>query len=247
GPEMTKVIRSYNKMAVALLQYEVLHLQGWSQAAESAPHRLSAALLVTHESSKEFFVNLDPVVLEVLQEARWMTKLGVTVPKAVQKMTSREAHVKALYKRLLDMLQDYSSVLSRVPPLLCPLMQPFISHVEASLSPGLITLSWSALNTDTFIESVYVALKDLDQFSKAASDLLECRVERLLQDMSSCPLLLLPVSPVSPQDLLLQTDSSAQAAAATLSWQSQQVERNVFELIDELKGKMKTTESVNLG
>ncbi|KAI4787750.1 hypothetical protein KUCAC02_036273 [Chaenocephalus aceratus] len=246
GPEMTKVIRSYNKMAVALLQYEVLHLQGWSQAAESAPHRLSAALLVRHESSKEVFVNLDPVVLEVLQEARWMAKLGVTVPKAVQKMTSREAHVKALYKRLLDLLQDYSSVLSRVPPLLCPLMQPFISRVEASLSPGLITLSWSALNTDTFIESVYVALKDLDQVSKAASDLLECRVEQLLQDMSSCPLLLLPVSPVSPQDLLLQTDSSAQAAAATLSRQSQQVERNVFELIDELKGKMKTTESVNL-
>ncbi|KAK5935878.1 hypothetical protein CgunFtcFv8_021195 [Champsocephalus gunnari] len=246
GPEMTKVIRSYNKMAVALLQYEVLHLQGWSQAAESAPHRLSAALLVRHESSKEVVVNLDPVVLEVLQEARWMTKLGVTVPKAVQRMTSREAHVKALYKRLLDLLQDYSSVLSRVPPLLCPLMQPFITRVEASLSPGLITLSWSALNTDAFIESVYVALKDLDQVSKAASDLLECRVERLLQDMSSCSLLLLPVSPVSPQDLLLQTDSSAQAAAATLSRQSQQVERNVFELIDELKGKMKTTESVNL-
>ena len=73
-------------------------------------------------------------------------------------------------------------------------------------------------NLSPVIESVYVALKDLDQVSKAASDLLECRVERLLQDMSSCPLLLLPVSPVSPQDLLLQTDSSAQAAAATLSW-----------------------------
>lgn len=52
GPEMTKVIRSYNKMAAALLQYELLHLQGWSQAAESAPHRLTAALLVRHQNSK---------------------------------------------------------------------------------------------------------------------------------------------------------------------------------------------------
>lgn len=49
---MTKVIRSYNKIAVVLLQYEVLHLQGWSQAAESAPHSLNAALLVRHENSK---------------------------------------------------------------------------------------------------------------------------------------------------------------------------------------------------
>uniref|UniRef100_A0A8C4NMQ9 Dynein heavy chain 5, axonemal n=1 Tax=Dicentrarchus labrax TaxID=13489 RepID=A0A8C4NMQ9_DICLA len=52
GPEMTKVIRSYNKMAVVLLQYEVLHIQGWSQAAESAPHCLNAALLVRQENSK---------------------------------------------------------------------------------------------------------------------------------------------------------------------------------------------------
>ncbi|XP_042366785.1 dynein axonemal heavy chain 5 [Plectropomus leopardus] len=247
GPEMTKVIRSYNKMAVALLQYELLHLQGWSQAAESAPPRLSAALLVRQQSSKEVFVNLDPVVLEVLQEARWMTKLGVTVPKVVLKMTSREAHVKALYKRLLELLQDYSSVVARIPPLLFPLMAPFVGRVEAALSPGLTTLSWTSLNTDLFIDAVYRALRDLNQVSKGAADLLECRVGRLLQDMSSCCLLVLPEdSPVSPQDLLLQTDSSVQTAAATLSWQSQQVEKYVFELIEELKRKMKTTDTVNL-
>ncbi|XP_056227121.1 dynein axonemal heavy chain 5-like, partial [Seriola aureovittata] len=85
GPELTKVIRSYNKMAVVLLQYEALHLRGWSRAAESTPRCLSAALLVRHESS-EVLVNLDPVVLEVLQEARWMTKLGVTVPTVIPKM-----------------------------------------------------------------------------------------------------------------------------------------------------------------
>ncbi|XP_070784429.1 dynein axonemal heavy chain 5 [Enoplosus armatus] len=246
GPEMTKVIRSYNKTAVVLLQYEVLHLQGWSQAAESAPHCLNAALLVRHEDSKEVSVNLDPVVLEVLQEARWMTKLGVTVPKVILKMTSREAQVKALYKRLLDLLQDYSSVVARIPPFLFPLMKPFIGRVEASLSPGLTTLSWTALNTDAFIESVYLALKELDQVSKVATDLLECRIGRLLQAMSSCCLLVLPEEPVSPQDLLLQTDSSVQAAAVTLNWQSQQVEKYVFELIEELKRKMKTTETVNL-
>lgn len=52
GPEMTKVIQSYNKLAVVLLQYEVLHLQAWSEAAESTPHFLNAALLVRHENKK---------------------------------------------------------------------------------------------------------------------------------------------------------------------------------------------------
>ncbi|XP_051241668.1 dynein axonemal heavy chain 5 isoform X2 [Dicentrarchus labrax] len=247
GPEMTKVIRSYNKMAVVLLQYEVLHIQGWSQAAESAPHCLNAALLVRQENSKEVFVNLDPVVMEVLQEARWMTKLGVTVPKVILKMSCREEQVKALYRRLLELLKDYSSVVARIPSFLFPLMQPFIGRVEVALSPGLTTLSWTALNTDSFIESVYLALNELDQVAKVATDLLECRIGRLLQGMSSCGLLDLPEdSPVSPQDLLQQTDSSVQAAAVTLNWQSQQVEKYVFELIEELKRKMKTTETVNL-
>ncbi|XP_041817844.1 dynein heavy chain 5, axonemal [Chelmon rostratus] len=247
GPEMTKVIRSYNKMAAVLLQYEVLHLQAWSQAAESAPQSLNAALLVRHENSKEVFVNLDPVVLEVLQEARWMTKLGASVPKVIVKMSCREAEIKALSRRLLELLQDYRSVVSRIPPFLFPLMRPFIGRVEAALSPGLTTLSWTALNTDAFIQSVYLALKDLDQVSKVAADLLECRIGRLLQATSSRCLLVLPEdSPVSPQELLLQTERSVQAAAVTLSWQSQQVEKYTFELIEELKRKMKITETVNL-
>ena len=52
GPEMTKVIRSYNKMALMLLQYEEVLLQGWVQTAERAPHCLSAALLVRHQNCK---------------------------------------------------------------------------------------------------------------------------------------------------------------------------------------------------
>ncbi|XP_030612273.1 dynein heavy chain 5, axonemal [Archocentrus centrarchus] len=247
GPEMTKVIQNYNKLAVVLLQYEVLHLKGWSQAAESTPHYLSASLLVRHENSKEVFVNLDPVVLEVLQEARWMGKLGVSVPKVIQKMTSREPQLRDMYRRLLELLQDYSAVVGRIPPLLLPLMQPFIGHVEAALSPGLTSLSWSALNTDGFIQNVYVALKDLDLVAKMATDLLDCRIGRLLQATSSCCLLLLPEdSPVSPQDLLLQTESLVQAAAVTLKRQSQQVQTYVYELIEELKRKMKTVETVNL-
>ncbi|XP_074550150.1 dynein axonemal heavy chain 5 [Halichoeres trimaculatus] len=247
GPEMTKVIRSYNKLAAGLLQYELLHLQGWSEAAEGAPHCLSAALLVRHENTKQVFVNLDPVVLQVLQESRWMTKLGVSVPRVIAKLSLKEAQIKTLHERLLELLKDYSSVVAKIPSSLLPLMQPFIGRVEACLSPGLTTLSWTALNTESFIQGVYAALNDLDQVSKAASDLLECGIGRLLEAMSSCCLLILPEdSPVSPQDLLLQAESSVRAAAATLSRQSQQVERYVFELIDGLKGKMTTTEALNL-
>ena len=54
--------------------------------------------------------------------------------------------------RLVQMLQDYREILARIPAILSPLMEPFISRVEAALSPGLTTLCWSTINTDTCMD-----------------------------------------------------------------------------------------------
>lgn len=61
-------------------------------------------------------------------------------------------------------------------------------------------------------------LKELDQMSKVATDLLECRIGRLFQAMSTCCLLVLHEDPVPPEELLLQTEASVHAAAVTLNW-----------------------------
>uniref|UniRef100_A0A8D3CSA0 Dynein heavy chain 5 axonemal n=1 Tax=Scophthalmus maximus TaxID=52904 RepID=A0A8D3CSA0_SCOMX len=199
GPEMTKVIRSYNKMAVVLLQYEAQHLRVWIEAAESAPHLLNVTLLVRAAQSAE----------QPVRESADLT----SVHEVKRKQPFSKLEYFPLCSRLQELLQDYDSVVGKIPTLLLPLMQPFIRRVEAALSPGLTTLSWTALNTDGY--SVYVALKELEQVSKAATDLLECRIGRLLQDMSSCHLQDLPEdSPVSPQDLLLQTEASVKEAAS---------------------------------
>lgn len=50
--------------------------------------------------------------------------------------------------RLLQLLHDYSSALSQIPALLRPLMEPVVGRVEAALSSGLTTLSWTAIDTD---------------------------------------------------------------------------------------------------
>ncbi|XP_056290618.1 LOW QUALITY PROTEIN: dynein axonemal heavy chain 5-like [Pseudoliparis swirei] len=149
GPEMTKVIRSYNKMAAVLLHDELLHLRVWSRAAQDAPRRLSAALLVRQENRQSSRRRAGP----------W--RIWTRSPKR--------------------------------PP-----------------------TCWS------------VALA-------------------LLRTTASCCLLALPEDgPAPPHDLLLRAHGAVPAAAAALSWQSQQVEKYVFELIEELKRKMKTTETVNL-
>ncbi|XP_072298135.1 dynein axonemal heavy chain 8-like [Eucyclogobius newberryi] len=228
------------------MQYELLHLQHWSQAAGGATLLLRNTLLVRLQN-QELQVNLSPEVLEVLEEARWMKKMKVEVPESVEKMSRRETEIRALQTRLLDLLQDFSSVLAQIPQVLVPLLQTFISEVESALIPGLTTVTWSSLNAQRFVDSVQRPLLELKQVCKCVSDILDCRIGRLLQRMSSRAILSLPEdNPVPPEELLSTSERNVKESAATLSWQSQQVERYVYELIEELKTKMKPAELINL-
>ncbi|CAB1349768.1 unnamed protein product [Coregonus sp. 'balchen'] len=178
--------------------YELLYHRGWSQAVEMGRHGLNASLLVRDPETK------------VLHEAKCMHKLGIAVPTVILNM-------------LQEMLQDFEAVLSRIPPLLLPLMQPFISRVESSLSQGLTTLSWTSLNTNRFIENVYGVLQEVEQVAKVAMDTLECRIERVLQAMSSTALLVLPEDmPVSSQNFQSQAEDTVKSAGQALSIQSKQ-------------------------
>uniref|UniRef100_A0A7N8X5D3 Dynein, axonemal, heavy chain 5 like n=1 Tax=Mastacembelus armatus TaxID=205130 RepID=A0A7N8X5D3_9TELE len=93
GPEMTKVIQSYNRMAVVLLQYEMLHLQGWSQAAESVPHCLKAALLVRHENKVEGGEIIDECVKCILDIHFSVLIYFITATKSSLDALRRRLHV----------------------------------------------------------------------------------------------------------------------------------------------------------
>ncbi|XP_061094941.1 dynein axonemal heavy chain 5 [Conger conger] len=246
-PEMKKIISSYNKMAAVLMEYELLYHRGWCQAVEMGRLALNASLLIRHPETKDLYVNLDPLVPELLHEAKYMHKLGFEVPDVILNMCSNEVQLKALHVKLQEMLQEFQEVHNRIPALLQPLMQPFISHIEDALSPGLTVLSWTSLNTERFLENVYSALQELEQVGKVARDTLECRIERALQMMSSTPLLVLPEEePIQVHDFQRQAESTVRSAGQTLSIQSKQVERSMYEMIEDLKRKMKPAETVNL-
>ncbi|KAL2085437.1 hypothetical protein ACEWY4_018757 [Coilia grayii] len=246
-PEMKKIIRAYNQLAAVLLEYELLYHRGWVQAVEKGQHGLNATLLVRHPETKEMFVNLDPLVLEVLQEAKCMRKMGFSVPKSILTVYASEAQLKAHQTNLQEMLEDLQVSVDSIPALLLPVMQPFISHVETALTPGLTTLTWCSLNIDTFLEGVYEAVGELKQVVKVACDTLECRVERAFQAMATTALLPLPADePVPVHSFQGQAESAVKAAGQALAGQSGQAEMSMYEMIQELKRKMKPAEMVNL-
>ncbi|XP_029442962.1 dynein heavy chain 5, axonemal-like [Rhinatrema bivittatum] len=227
--EMKKVIRNYNKMAAVLMEFELVYHRGWCKCADVAKNGLHASLLVRHPETKKLFVNLDPVVLEVLYEAKYLYKMGFDVPNDVLRMCANEVRIKKQQIKIQDMLCDYQIFENSIPAMLKPLIKPFIGEIEDALIPGLTQLSWTSLNIETFIEDVYRILREMQQRVKVATDTLECRIERTLQDMSGMMLVALPED--EPIDISAFLEEQRK--------QSQQVECFMYEMFEALKQKLK--------
>ncbi|EMP33916.1 Dynein heavy chain 8, axonemal [Chelonia mydas] len=223
-PEMKKVIWSYNKMAAVLLEFELLYHRAWCRFAEQAKNGLRASLLVRHQETKELFVNLDPMVLEVLCETKYLKKMNFEVPDVALGMCAEEEQIKK--QQMKSYLTDGREGTGEAGSLLHPLSHQMEARV---------------------LEKVYNSLEEVGYIVKEASDTLECRIERILQGMSEIPLVTLPEDePIEVPAFLERTEKLTAAAAETLSQQSLQVERSMYELIDILKHRLKPEDKSNL-
>ncbi|XP_069769393.1 dynein axonemal heavy chain 5 isoform X2 [Narcine bancroftii] len=245
--EMKKVIKNYNKMASVLLEFEMLYHRGWCRAVDLARNGLQASLIVRHPETKEILVNFDPAVLELLSEAKYLYKMGLNVPQAVLNLWQKEAEIKYHYLSIQELLCNYQHVVNSIPSIIQPLMKPFISQVDEALIPGLTMLSWSSLNIDKFVDNVNISLTELRQLVKQVSDTLECRIERVLHEISLTALVDLPEDELVEVPAFLEmTENIVACAGQTLSTQSQQMEHSIYQLMDFLKQKLKPTEQSNL-
>ncbi|XP_051871749.1 dynein axonemal heavy chain 5 [Pristis pectinata] len=247
SPEMKKIIKNYNKMAAVLLEFEMLYHRGWCRAVNLAQNGLQASLIVRHPETKEILVNFDPAVLELLLEAKYLYKLGLEVPQEALNLWLKEAEIKHHYLSIQELLRNYQNVVNSIPSIIQPLMKPFISQVDEALIPGMTMLAWTSLNIEKFVDNVYISLMELGQVVKQVSDMLECRIERVLHAVSLTALVDLPEDDLVEVPAFLEmTENIVASAGQALSIQSQQVERSMYQLMNSLKQKLKPTEQANL-
>ena len=91
-------------------------------------------------------------------------------------------------------VQHNKQVRAKVPENLVPLMGPHFEKVDDMLSPGLTLLNWSSLNLELFANSVTASLDSLELLVDRAKDILEIRIQGVLQEISSTLICSLPDS-----------------------------------------------------
>jgi dynein heavy chain len=195
-PEAKPVIKSYNKLASALIQFETLWHDGWKSYVDQAKAGLAATLLVEHPETGEIYVNFDHTLSQLIQETKGFQRLNMDVPATALFLLKQEAKYKSFYDNLAEMLAMYRSVMDRIPGeedgTIHDMFNPAVNRIRKLLEPGLKTFTWTSANIDDYLSAVTQSLVNLDAIIHKCTDLLAFRVHKNIEAMSTIVLVQIP-------------------------------------------------------
>eukprot|EP01135_Chromosphaera_perkinsii_P008183 Nk52_evm5s1178 gene=Nk52_evmTU5s1178 len=230
--EGVKIIRNYNNVASVLMEFEMLYHKAWFKVADSARSGLQASLLVRHPQTGELFVNFDPEIPKLLREAKLIKRLNLEIPEGVHTLCCRASKIKENNDLLNYMLEDYNNVIQHVPAILKPLIQYYINRVENALDSGVSMLSWTSLNLDQYLSHIYTELSVLKDIISKSTDILDCRIQSVLESISKAFLGAAPEDCTwSTEQYLQETEARSESQTLNIEVQSQMIERAVLDLI----------------
>uniref|UniRef100_A0A2K6MIB6 Dynein axonemal heavy chain 5 n=1 Tax=Rhinopithecus bieti TaxID=61621 RepID=A0A2K6MIB6_RHIBE len=233
--EAKPVIRSYNRMAKVLLEFEVLFHRAWLRQIEEIHVGLEASLLVKAPGTGELFVNFDPQILILFRETECMAQMGLEVSPLAASLFQKRDRYKRNFSNMKMMLAEYQRVKSKIPSAIEQLIVPHLAKVDEALQPGLAALTWTSLNIETYLENTFAKIKDLELLLDRVNDLIEFRIDAILEEMSSTPLCQLPQEePLTCEEFLQMTKDLCVNGAQILHFKSSLVEEAVNELVNML-------------
>ncbi|XP_071954985.1 uncharacterized protein [Antedon mediterranea] len=182
--EFSRIVKLYNRIATALVTFESLWLSHWKTQLEPAKAGLKATLLVVHPETRCIVVNADERVLQMMQECRWMSRLGINVPESALLVAKQEHRFKSYQNHLLQCLSELNDVSAMIPEPLESLFKPHTNSVIQALQPGLTTLAWNSMNIDAFLHQVRTAIIKLKATVDAINNITKNTIQAKLQDIS---------------------------------------------------------------
>jgi dynein heavy chain len=183
-----KHIRNYNKLARALIEFEVLWYRSWYNVVDQAKTGLQATLLVSTPEG-QVYVNFDPQIFQLIKETKCMLRMGLEVPESIKNICMKELYYKNLNVELNNILRTKKSLMEKVNPMA---LAPHFDELDKNLQPGLTALSWKSLNIDDFLQNNFKHLAKLQELVDKVLDIAHCRFENGVREIAELTLIEIP-------------------------------------------------------
>uniref|UniRef100_A0A3B5MKK6 Uncharacterized protein n=1 Tax=Xiphophorus couchianus TaxID=32473 RepID=A0A3B5MKK6_9TELE len=233
--EAKKIIRNFNRVAGILLEYEIMYHHSWMKKMEYARAGLKASLLVRPSVTGQLYVNFDPEILTQIRETDCMKRMNLEIPPFGVLLQQKQDILKKHYDKLQLMMSENTRVRAKIQPVFEQLAMPHVAKVDETIQPGLTFLSWTSLSIDKYLSRIDKALADLELLIDRVNDLVEFRIDAVLQEMSVSTLCVLPEDqPITCEEFVKTTRDLCIKQAQKLHLKSTLVEEATNELINML-------------
>lgn len=231
-----KVIKTYNKVAKTLVAFELVWYDAWVKSVDAARAGLQATLIIRDPTTGQVFVNLDHEIVQLIQEAKHLTRLGLDLPERARMVLMQEDKYKRVADNLIDTLRQYGAVTNKVYKVVARLLVPAVQTLDVALRPGLVTLTWTSVNIESFRTTVHKAIGRLDDLVNKINDIVDNRIAKNLKLISNMVLVDFPSAhAVTLDEFVVMQERAVRSSSATLVAKNMEVEAAVEDLIGLVK------------
>ncbi len=232
-----KIIRTYNRVARALIEFETLWHQAWVRSIEAGKSGLQATLIVPHpKKTGRLCVNFDPEIIQLVHESKGLQRLGIHVPETAKMVLLQEDKFKQYESTLRFIVREFDRIVSSVVPAMRPLLLPHLDDLERHIQPGMTMLTWQSMNIDVFLQRVDSALSKFNELVGKITDLVRHRIESNIDLISRSSMVNLPHDQSFTLDYFVATqDRTINKRCILLDAKNLEVERAVGDLVEMVR------------
>lgn len=172
--------------------HKLLIHEKWEKRVESSKAALQSTLL-TGGGDKQWQVNFETEIMTLIREAKCMSRMGMKLNENAKIILLQEEKFKTYYNELDYLIKEYQRISDRIRSNTREILKPHLEDLETRLRPGSITLTWTSMNIDGYLQHVHEGLRKLEQFIIKINDIMDNRIENNLKDVSKTELVDLSV------------------------------------------------------
>eukprot|EP00108_Taenia_solium_P009032 TsM_000496300 transcript=TsM_000496300 gene=TsM_000496300 len=238
--EGQKQVKRFNQLATVLVKYEAVNYHKWCNGlGDTSCKLLESPLLICDPENGQIVLNSISTSLTIIRESQVLHKLGLKVPNVAMDLLLQEKQLKSHNYLLKEQLMRFEKLQLCIAQPMMAIFQPFLNSVVKSLYPGVVDITWNSLQFENFIKKVELALDKFEFVVKQARDLLDCRINVLLAEMSTTlPLDFSNCRALSVEAFLQDLTSILPSTTVELNMKSKLVESAVNDLVNTLMNNL---------